>query len=66
MDLEDIVKSWARLLNASEDERREADRRLEICRKCKNLSSLNICRLCGCPVASMVYTKKSPCRSWNL
>lgn len=60
-----IISAWARSINPTEEEKRIAEARLEICTKCEHWSQgvVDVCDICGCMTSKKVFTKLSeePC-----
>lgn len=62
MNLKTIIKAWAISFNPDDKQSVLAEARLKICTGCEKLSSLGICKGCGCPVKKKIYTDEyNPC-----
>lgn len=61
----DIVSSWGRVINASDEWIDIAATRLSICNDCdskKTALGISYCNECGCPLKSKVFSKyPKPC-----
>lgn len=65
----EITRSWARVLNPTQEQQQEADRRLLICEGCPAIREIEmkdlsgglvdnyfVCGKCGCPLRGKVFT----------
>lgn len=61
IDVIKIIEAWAATKSTTEERRRVAAARLEVCGGCefsgKNLLRINVCKACGCPLKAKVFTK---------
>lgn len=64
--IKDIIKSWWTSFNPTEEQSKEAQRRLEICNSCeKRQESVvfgYVCGQCGCPLGKKIFSSDNqPC-----
>lgn len=63
--LKNIILAWARAINPSDEEKRIAEARLEVCANCEHWvrGLVDTCNLCGCLTSQKVFTKldEEPC-----
>lgn len=70
--MSDIIQSWLRGINPTEEDKERAMKRLEICNGCPHkeesmFSGLYVCGLCHCPLVyndvpvGKLYSNKSTC-----
>lgn len=64
----DIVNSWVRIFNHTEEQGKVAAKRAEICFSCEHIKKSDIadtCGKCGCPIRSKVFsTNGCPVNKW--
>ena len=65
INIKEIVESWARAKNPTEEEKLLAEKRLAICATCsfagKPIFKVKpICMACGCPLDKKAYSPRSP------
>lgn len=61
--IEEIVRSWAKLINKTDDDIKIASNRLSICELCEYKKEGVIgsyCGKCGCPLKAKVFTPVVP------
>lgn len=66
LDIEDIVKSWSKLLKPTLKEKEIARKRLEICNNCSS-RKVGICTECGCFLEAKAFSEKDnscPKKNW--
>lgn len=63
LNIKEIVKAWAISFNPTEEQREKAEQRLEICKSCENKGDglIEVCKLCGCPFKSKVFSSDGGC-----
>ena len=67
--LKDILEGWSRQINQgqmSEEEKKLAQDRIEVCVKCENFTPVRTCTQCGCfmPAKTKVTTAVCPINKW--
>jgi hypothetical protein len=73
IDFTEIINSWIRKINPTENERLHSQERLTICTNCvyynevlKKRTWSAICTECSCPIAGKIFTDRfSGCRIGN-
>jgi hypothetical protein len=71
--INEIVSAWITSFNPSEDEKKLAEKRYEICFGCekrgKNLINIEVCKECGCPLSKKIFTltdqESCPLNKWE-
>jgi lipoate synthase len=73
MDFKEIIDSWIRMTNPTENEKLHSDERLTICVNCVYYKEIikrgrwsAVCTECSCPIAAKIFSNKtSACRVGN-
>ena len=60
MDFLEILQSWYRSVKSTEEQKKIAEQRLQVCDQCPAISRNPIlrCRVCGCPLKAKVFSPK--------
>lgn len=71
----EIFEAWIAARNPSDDEKKLAERRYEVCLKCEFKKSIiknhrwsEFCQKCGCPISKKIFTKMyntCPIKKWE-
>jgi hypothetical protein len=68
IDFKDVIESWAKVMTRTDEEKVEANRRLNICASCpeRKLGGVFMyCGACSCPLAAKAYSKNGcPLKRW--
>ena len=61
----EIVTAWSTAINPNQEQKRKAEIRYEICNSCEHkavndLTKLEYCGACGCPLSGKIFTPKTP------
>jgi len=56
--IKEIIMSYAAAINPTEEQKKTAEERLEICTKCEFWveGAINYCGKCGCPTAAKIFS----------
>lgn len=71
--VKEIVSAWIKSFNPTDEERKLAESRYEICISCdkrgNNLIGVEVCKSCGCPLSKKIFTHTQedscPLGKWN-
>jgi len=62
--VKDILESWFKMLNPSNEQKLIANARFEICEVCEHNKELK-CNQCGCPLRAKIFSQKGcPINKW--
>ena len=62
--VKDILQSWFKMLNPTDEQKQKANERFNICIKCESNIELK-CNKCGCPLRAKVFSQKGcPINKW--
>ena len=62
--VKDILQSWFKMLNPTDEQKQIANERFEICDKCEHNIELK-CNKCGCPLKAKIFSQKGcPINKW--
>jgi len=60
--IKEIVQSYARMINPTEEQKRVAEERLRVCTGCEfwaqNPAGIHYCKRCGCATKAKVFSPK--------
>ena len=77
LDLRKISKAWFDSYFGSEEQKKLADKRLDICNSCPSLRSFeheylggfpSLCQECGCPIKKKIFSSEfndCPLKKWE-
>jgi hypothetical protein len=71
--VKEIVTAWITSFNPTDEEKKLAEDRYEICISCdqrgNNLLGIEVCNSCGCPLSKKIFTQKQqdscPLKKWD-
>lgn len=72
--IKEIVESYARMINPTEEQKQVAEERLKICMGCEywaeNAAGIHFCKKCGCATKAKVFSPRGlqacPEQKWNI
>lgn len=72
--IQEIVQSYARMVNPTEEQKKLAEIRLQTCMSCeefgKNAAGIHYCKQCGCATKAKVFSPRGmqacPLDKWNV
>lgn len=72
--IKEIVESYARMVNPTEEQKQVAEIRLQTCMTCEfwaqNAAGIYYCKKCGCATKAKVFTPKGleacPMKKWTV
>jgi hypothetical protein len=74
MNLKEVWKAWVTSFNPNDEERKIAEERLEVCKKCEEWGELPLlplyayCKKCLCPIDKKIFAESNescPLKKWN-
>jgi hypothetical protein len=72
--IQEIVQSYASMVNPTEEQKKLAEIRLQTCMACeefgKNVAGIHYCKKCGCATKAKVFSPRGmqacPLDKWNV
>lgn len=70
MDIIKIIEAWGISFNPSDEQKKQARDRLEVCLTCpsRKVMIFDICSECGCPISKKIFTNQygaCPLSKWE-